>query len=232
MSKYTTLLRYPIEQELDELGYPHDESYWPFVYDHVGLGDYPIFDIGYRSTLNNKIIRAYYFREIGFETFEQFRWQIRRMMHEIMPYYNQLYLSQDLVTDPMTDTDTGFSEAWTRDAVNSSASTSHASRTGETASDDRSVFQDTPMNRLDYDSVEDFSYATNVTDEAGTTKSSDITNSDSAGKRVDDDEGTKRHDEKGRTKSQSDLLIAYRSTFINIDRDIIEELQPLFMSLW
>lgn len=232
MSKYTTLLRWPIEQELDELGYQHSEDYWPFVYDHVGLGDYPIFDIGYRSTLNNKIIRAYYFREIGFETFEQFRWQMRRLMHEIMPYYNQLYLSQDLVTDPMASRDMVYDEQWTRDGVTDSTSGSTSASSSQSSGKDKSVFQDTPMNRLGKDSVDDFSYATNVTDDSNSSESTDASRSDSQSKRVDDDEGTKHHHERGFTQSQADLLQKYRKTFINIDRDIIDELQLLFMSLW
>lgn len=96
MSKYTTLLRWIIEQELDNKGLCHEEKNWKEIYDKIGLADYPIFNENYREELNNKIIRRYYFREIGLETAALFRWYMRREMFEIMPYYNQLYESEIL----------------------------------------------------------------------------------------------------------------------------------------
>lgn len=62
------------------------------VFDDI-LSDYPLFSEAYRSALNIKIIKHYYFQEIGFETAERFVFEINRKMGEIMPYYNQLYLS-------------------------------------------------------------------------------------------------------------------------------------------
>src|SRR5690606_21717366 len=59
----------------------------------VGLDDYPIFDNGYRPTLNEKIVGRFWFREIGFETESMFRHYMRQRMLEIMPYYNDLYQS-------------------------------------------------------------------------------------------------------------------------------------------
>lgn len=59
----------------------------------IGLNDYPIFDETYRKTLNEKIINHYYFEEIGQETPFKFRHYFRTAMHEIMPFYNQLYKS-------------------------------------------------------------------------------------------------------------------------------------------
>lgn len=72
MSKYTTELRWIIEQTLDDRGLTHIESNWPTTYETIGLNDYPIFDEAYRNTLNNKIIRHYYTREIGAETVGRF----------------------------------------------------------------------------------------------------------------------------------------------------------------
>ena len=115
MSRYTTQLRFPIEQKLTDLKLSNTEENWPQAYQILGLQDYPIFDETYRSTLNNKIIRSYYFREIGFETLGQFAWQMRRTMFEIMPYYNQLYKSELLDIDPFKTKDMNYDETWTRD---------------------------------------------------------------------------------------------------------------------
>lgn len=88
MSKYTTELRYLIENNFD-----------------IGLKDYPIFDENYREPLNRKIINHYYFREIGFETAELFKRYLNNTMNEIMPYYNQLFKSELLEFNPFYNVD-------------------------------------------------------------------------------------------------------------------------------
>lgn len=292
MSKYTTQLRWPIEQKLKDLGKSFSEDNWPALYNMLGLDDYPIFDESYRQTLNDKIIRAYYFREIGFETMGMFRWQMHRFMHEIMPYYNQMYLSEKLVTDPMLSRNMDYTEKWTRDETITNAdkgteardtkttgtsdttdNTDTTSTTGTTASgkanettsstvDSRNVFQDTPMNGLDTGAIQNMDYATNVTfdhsTESGTSATTTENKSDSNTvtgtdkttankttgtegiegkttsdrKQVGDYDGTKVHNEKGFDGSQAELLLAYRKTFVNIDLEIVERCNVLFMGLW
>lgn len=85
LSNYTTELRYIIESTSIE----------------IGLEDYPIFEEEYRELLNKKIIEHYYFNEIGFETPERFIFELNKKMNEIMPYYNQMYLSTFLNIDPL-----------------------------------------------------------------------------------------------------------------------------------
>lgn len=236
MSKYTTQLRWPIEQRLKDLNLVNDEANWPHVYDALGLADYPIFKESHRQVLNDKIIRRYYLREIGFETMGQFKLMMRRTMFEIMPYYNQLYESEGLVTDPLLSTNKDYSEEWTRDEITDTdgTTTSNASEHGDTENDSRNVFQDTPMNGLDTGAVANMDYATNVTFDHST-GSSDVSRSNSGTSATDykgDFEGTKKHNEKGYDKSQSELLKEYRSTFLNIDLEIVERLGTLFLGLW
>lgn len=80
MSRYTTELRYILQ---------NDE----WTDERLGLGDYPIFSENYRETLNAKIKNWFYFDEIGSETPARFAHRMRSLMHNIMPYYNQLYNS-------------------------------------------------------------------------------------------------------------------------------------------
>ena len=268
MSKYTTMLRWPIEQKLSDLNLSNAEKNWPKVYDMLGLEDYPIFDDLYRQTLNDKIIRAYYFREIGFETIGQFAWQMRRTMFEIMPYYNQLYKSEKLITDPLLSKNMDYTEKWTRDekivntdkATKEHTDTETLSRKSTTdtdttskstaSSESQNVFQDTPMNGLDTGAIKSMDYATNVTfdnstDTSNTSGTTDTTATES--RTVEDNlventatnrnetgdyDGTKVHNEKGFDKDQSELLLNYRKTFINIDLEIVDRLNILFMGLW
>lgn len=67
----------------------------------LDLYSYPIFDENYRESLNNKIILHFYDREIGAETPDRFNYMLRRKMIEIMPYYNQMYMSELLKFNPL-----------------------------------------------------------------------------------------------------------------------------------
>jgi hypothetical protein len=109
MAIYTTQLRSIVEQcQADYHAGPDD---FTCAYARLGLADYPIFDESYRQTLNDKIIRHYYFCEIGDETVARFRWHLRTTMFEQMPYFNQLYQSLNLITDPLTNVHYTYSEA-------------------------------------------------------------------------------------------------------------------------
>lgn len=109
MSKYTTELRYICEEAAgvnnheemsDNPGY--NDTARIIEAARVKLFDfsYPIFDVNYKATLETKIIKHYYFREIGAESYGQFKLWLDRRMNEIMPYYNQLYQSELLKFNP------------------------------------------------------------------------------------------------------------------------------------
>lgn len=223
MSKYTTQLRWVVEQEQGKVPYDEETRYRESTFRKLGLMEYPIFDEDYRTLLNSKIVDHFYFREIGFETFGQFAWYMRRTMNEIMPYYNEMYVTQGLLIDPLTDRDMGYRESWDIN-VNDSGTTS-----SDNESHNRNVYQDTPMSLLSNvgaPSVENMDYATNVTYDDSTSESS------GEHERDKHDVGWKVHDEKGRMHSQSYLLKEYRDVFKNIDMEVIEELETLFMGLW
>ena len=103
MSKYTTQLRWIVEQEQGKIPYSDKVRYTEETWKKLGLDEYEIWEPGYRSVLNAKIIDHFFFREIGFETAAQFAWYIRRTMQEIMPYYNKLYEIQAMMTEPLRD---------------------------------------------------------------------------------------------------------------------------------
>lgn len=240
MSRYTTMLRFPVEQRLDELGLPHTEDNWPNVYGIIGLDDYPVYDEAHRRVLNDKIIRRYYMREIGFETLGQFAWNMRRRMHEIMPYYNELFRSETLVTDPMLSENLDYTERWTRDESTtrdrSDTRATDASSTSRSTSDDRNVFQDTPMNGLDTGAIEAMDYATSVTLDHGATENGSSARNETSGSSTDGYtggfDGTRVHNRRGYGTSQSELLLTYRKTLLNIDLEIVDSLSTLFMGLW
>ena len=69
--------------------------------------DYPVFSEEYRGYLEKKILKHYYFREIGAETFGMWQVQLSTKLNEIMPYYNQLYKSELVKLEPLINQKTG-----------------------------------------------------------------------------------------------------------------------------
>lgn len=224
MSRYTTQLRWVVEQALDDLGVAHTEDNWHLIWDKVGLADYPIFDEGYRDTLNAKIVRHYYTREIGAETVARWRMFVRDAMHLIMPYYNQLYESELLALgmEPLGDRNLSHVEhAW-------GTTENMGSGTTESSTDTQNVYQDTPSSQMIPEQVKSLEYATNATFDTET----------ASGKASNESTGSYdnmvQRDETGYSRPQSELLKLYRETFLNIDNDVVHdrELAQCFMTIW
>lgn len=227
MSKYTTQLRFPVEQFLTDIGQDNDEKNWKMIYDKLGLNDYPIFSEDHRQVLNDTIIRHFYFREIGQETFAQFRFILRRTMFEIMPYYNMLYPVIDDI-DPLHNYSRDWDEDWNVDNTDN-WSNGNKSKSDST-SNTESIYEDTPMNLLNSDSVRNLEYATNVT--YNNSKDHSEAEGNAAGDDVKNELGEKHHHQLGFTVSQSELFLKYREAVANIDMLVIKELESLFMGLW
>ena len=232
MSKYTVELRWLVEQaEINAHG-----KYTPFTYTEatwqmLGLDSYPIFDESHRKGLNEKIVNHYYMREIGAETAGLFRLFMRRTMNEIMPYYNQLYETQAMIKNPLSDYEHHRVENWEIDNAENWSNTNNSE--SETTSENQNVYSDTPMDMLGNSgspSVKNLDYATNVTYDDGSTLGT--TKSDGSGKNDKNEGGHRASDEEGRHVSESELLDKYRKTLLNIDMMIIDELSICFMGVW
>lgn len=224
MSKYTLQLRRLVEQTLADAKLPNIEANWHAAYDKLGLADYPIFDEAYRQTLNDKIIRRYFMYEIGAETAGLFRLFVRDAMFLIMPYYNQLYLSEITAKgiQPLID----HARTITEKASGTASNTANTSATS--ASNAQDIFSDTPMSALNFDNIKAGNYASTADfTDASTT---DTGKSDSSGTYAKDLART----ETGRDKPESELLLLWRETFVNIDRDVVDDkaLRECFMMLW
>ena len=96
--------------------------------------DYPLFDEEYRETFETHFVTHFYMREIGFETIGLFKMRLEDWLNLNMPYYNQLFLSEKITFDPLTNTKTILSattdkdrtQATSTDGTTSGNDTSHA----------------------------------------------------------------------------------------------------------
>ena len=229
---YTTQLGH-----LVALGYDNDAA--------LHLDKYPIFDEAYRNRLNRKIIEHYIFREIGVETPQMFAFNLGRKMNEIMPYYNQLYVSTQTKFDPLLTQDLYNDTDQTQTSESSAKSSAQQTGKNDTTSDTTTkthssattVHSEFPQTRL----ADFLQYATNAdqtnSDTDSNTSGSQSATSSSSGSNSTDfthqtDSGsgtTHSHGYAGMSGAQ--LITAWRSAMLNVDMMIIEELAPLFMRI-
>ena len=108
MSKYTSELRFICESltgHQDSTGYDDVDSVIDNAIPLIFSFDFPIFDEQYRKVLETKILRHYYTREIGLETYGLWKLKLQTKLNEIMPYYNKLYETELFKYNPLYDVD-------------------------------------------------------------------------------------------------------------------------------
>lgn len=231
MSKYTTEIRFICETLAgydESQGFNSVDDILEKSYAKVFSFDFPIFDEAYRPVLCKKILLHYYTREISEETFGLWKLRLCARMREIMPYYNQMYKSALLEFNPLYDTDVTTTNKGQR--KNDSDSSFKGSGIANGTGTQRRLYSDTPQGSLQ--NVENETYLTNATKTTNdTTDTSESESTTNTSVNTIDDYITVV---KGKTggKDYSELLKNFRSSFINVDVDIINELSSLFFTLW
>lgn len=196
--------------------------------------NYPIFDEAYRSVLETKILKHFYTREIGFETYGLWKFKLNVKLNEIMKYYNQLYKSELIEFNPMYgyEHSKDYNRKGGGNNQTSGNNSSKNTNTTNTAGSSKQLYSDTPQGALNGIDAENYltSATKNMQDATDTTITDGSGTNSSTGK-FDNTEDYLEH-AFGRNDSGSSLLIEYRKTFLNIDMMIIEELEELFLHLW
>lgn len=236
VSKYTTQVRFICEtcaKLTESHGFNDIEDILDKSWNKI-FGCFPIFDEQYRPELCKKILRHYYTREICCETVGRWKLFLSDKMKNIMPYYNQLYQSELLKIQPLVSVDRSVthegSGSETKTTDRNSANITSSRTDGSTNT--WSYYSDTPQGGIN--GLDSNDYLTNATHNVGTdgtTSSLNVNNTDS-------ETGTgKRNDSYvdkvlGYEGNQSEMLLKFRETFLNIDMMIIEELKDLFFTIY
>lgn len=239
MSNYTTLLRYYIENSMDNMELTKSPENWPKLYAMLGLSNYPIYDEAHRQVLNDKIIRNYYFYEIGSETVAQFRWRMDNAMQMIMPYYNHLYSlevldASHLIGEDYTDTVKVLEGILTDEGITATAN-GESSAHGTTGDSFTGRRLDTPQARI---ANLDDGWLTSAekNDTEGTSDSSATTKNDSTRQLNEKKDRNMIEDKTGRRFDPSlfEQLLTIGNKLLNIDRMVVEskEVRECFMMIW
>lgn len=185
---------------------------------------YPLFDEEYRIQLETKILRHYYTREICAESIGLWKLWLCDRMNMIMPYFNQLYESAKLEFNPLYDVDltTQHETNSTGDGTTSSTAENRASST------EYELFSDTPQGALT--GVDSENYLTNATKNTSNNSSNSTGNVTSTNTATENFTETITGKRGGVTYSK--MLKEYRETFLNIDKQVIDSLSDLFITLW
>ena len=230
MSKYTTEVRFLCESlagltesteyaEVDEVIDKARVKIFSF--------NYPIFDEAYRGVLEKKILKHFYTREIGLETYGLWKLKLDTKLNEIMPYYNKLYESALIEFNPIYTHDLYRKKDVSVDVADSTEQV--ASGTDSGSATKRDLYSDTPQGALT--GVENETYLTDArktTNEYETENSNSITQSKNGNTLEDYLEHVYGYE----GKDASELILKYRQTFLNVDLLVLNELEELFMQVW
>ena len=214
--------------------------------------EYPCFYAGEeKKKFEQKILDHYAFRQIGQETVGRWLHYFRTRMREIMPYYNQLYKSVEIINakeDPFESYN--LTEEYTREHSDSGSSTASGSATSETENTEKvsdltaglktRAHSDTPQGSiggvvtLDYltdytKEDDDLSRTVNgTTTEAGSSETSATQSSEGSG---NEHYTLTRRGNIG-VATLGEEMQKYRAALLNVDMMVINELKDLFIQVY
>ena len=198
----------------------------------IGLKDYEIYvpkdstEEEVRNRLNKKIINHFMFREIGFETPQLFKFKLNTLMDEIMPYYNQLYESEDLEYNPLYNIE--LVEEFTNEITDKGKNTGQ--NTSTSTGDNISKNIDTPKSGATDSDLKNNKYISG----ADINSSNDSVNSNSTLNSENNRIEKYTRETKGSSAglSFSKAVAQWRKVMLNIDKQIIDELEILFFMIY
>lgn len=242
MSKYTTEVRFICETEsglAESQGYNSIDKIIGKAISKIFDFNYPIFDENYRKVLETKILKHFYTREICEETVGLWKLRLNTRLNEIMPYYNKLYESELIKIDPLSmykrKTERTIKDKRKGETGSVTNVTNHNDMWITDDNDSTSKYSDTPQGALK-DLLDD-AYLTNATVNSNKRTNHSYENggndTTNTGKYKDNSLENYLEDITGYSgKTESEMLLVYRDTFLNIDLQVIHELDDLFFNLW
>lgn len=176
-----------------------------------------------KDKLAKKIVDHYFMREIGFETPALFRHYVKITMNEIMESKLPLIYSASIKYDPLVNVD--YTETFERTIDNtvSGSDSQTANSSGLT------VNSDTPQGQINKTQILEGKYASST--QAG--ESTQTTSGENEQTGNTEEGSTKRvKGNSGVSATAQKMVQQYRENIIAIDKDIINELNDLFMGLY
>lgn len=168
-----------------------------------------------KDQLADRIIDYYYTREIGSDAIGSFILFTRNKMREVMETYAPLIYSASIKYDPLVNVD--YVESLERQTNGTTSSTSSSSDLG--------INSDTPMGQINKRDIMNGKYASStVGNEGESTGTGQSSGTENYSKRVKGNSGVSATAQK--------MVEQYRDNIRALNSEIIEDLEPLFISVF
>ena len=197
------------------------------------LNEFP--NIWSKDKLAKKIVDHYFMREIGFETPALFSHYAKVTMQEIMEEKLPLIYTLSFSYNPLINED--YTETLERN-VSQEAQSSNEGQSNSTSSNTASslnVSSDTPQGQISKQNILGGNYATAVGANENESSIEDETNTSSSSSGNNETEETYTRHFKGNhgiNATYQALIKQFRDNIVAVDKQIIEELNSLFMGLY
>lgn len=184
-----------------------------------------------KDRLAKKIVDHYFMREIGFETPGLFKHYALITMQEIMEEKLPLIYSSSIKYDPLVNVD--YTEKFERSLEGSANNNGVSSSNSSSNSDSLNINNNTPQSRITKQNLIDGIYANSVNQSENNSNITDKTTTKNDGTSSSNESYTKNiKGNSGVSATAQKMIEQYRENIISIDRDIINELNSLFMGLY
>lgn len=184
-----------------------------------------------KDKLAKKIVDHFYMREIGFETPELFRHYALITMEEIMESKLPLIYTTALEYDPLVNVD--FTETFNRTTEGEGENKGNSISNAQNNANGLNINSDTPQGEINKENILKGNYATNTSASETESNITDETNTTSSLTNKNKEEFT-RHlkGNQGISATYQAMIKQFRENIVSVDREIINELQTLFMGLY
>lgn len=184
-----------------------------------------------KDKLAKKIVDHYFMREIGFETPALFSHYAKVTMQELMEEKLPLIYSSCIKYDPLINVD--YIETFEREQEGTASNNGESNSNSNSNSESLNINNSTPQTRITKQDLETGAYANNVAQSDNISNINDKTTTKNDGSSKSNESYKKQvKGNSGVSATAQKMIEQYRQNIIAIDRDIIQELNILFMGLY
>lgn len=231
MSSYTTEIRYICESLAGydrSKGYKSIDEIIELSWKKIFPPSFEAFHPEYTEILAKKILKWYYTREIGCETFGLWQLRLDAKLSVIMPYYNKIYEAFSRDYDILTDVDTELKHERSSDG-NSEGSTSAKSKS-DASQKSKNKHSNTPQGGLD--AIESDRYLSSADLNNSSSNNNAETSASNKSNFSTTEDFVQHITGKRGSQSYASMVSEYCEKLKNVDRMVINELSDLFILVW
>ena len=184
-----------------------------------------------KNKLAKKIVDHYFMREIGFETPALFENRVKARMQELMESYLPVIYSNSIKFDPLVNVD--YTEEFSREIESESSNNGSSESSSNSNSSGLNVNSDTPQGQISKQSILAGSYASQTNASETESAVTDSTETESSGTANQSETYTKKtKGNSGVSATAQALIKQYRDIIRAVDKEIIEDLNSMFMGIF